>query len=57
MTIKMRQTFFSHAMRREAVENIVITEKMTGKRGRGKMSEMMLCGLRWLHEGTSIEFI
>ena len=53
-TIRKRQTaFFGHVMRRGALENIVTTGKIEGKRGRGRPREMMLDGLRRWHGGIS----
>ena len=53
-TIRQRQTaFLGHVMRREALENIVTTGKIEGKRGRGRPREVMLDGLRRWHGGIS----
>ena len=57
--IRRRQTkFFGHVMRRGALENIVTTGKINGRRGRGRPREMMLDGLRQWHGGiSSVELI
>jgi hypothetical protein len=50
--IRRRQTlFFGHIMRRDALENIVTTGKIDGRRGRGRPREMMIDGLRRWHGG------
>ena len=46
---KRQATFFGHVMRREALEHLVTTGMMEGKRGRGRQREKMTDGLtQWL---------
>ena len=55
---KRQATFLGHFMRAEALENLVTTGKLNGKRNRGRQREKMLDGLvSWLGMSSSMEML
>jgi hypothetical protein len=57
--IRKRQSdFFGHIVRKEQIEHIVITGKISGRRDRGRQREKNLDGLaNWLGERSITEMI
>lgn len=55
-TIRNRQTLmFGNIMRRTGLDNIVMMGKIHGSRGGGRPKDILLDGLRWWHDGISID--
>lgn len=53
-TTRKRQTLFiSHIRRRKAMENMVMSGKMSGRAFRDISGAMMQAGLSWRHGGIS----